>query len=194
MEREQRGKQTALMATAALSVLLALVFAFFPLLSPAPVADAPVRRFTLQAEGTPLRPSISPNGRHVAYLSGSGNNYVLWVQDLDRNQPRAIAGPGDLSPTAGTMPFWSPDSQFVSFRSAGVYQESGRFRRSRRDPGGSRRAFHAASSFGRRTANRSSSPPKASFFKVPSRGGQAELWLEAGREGFFTYDTSVLLG
>ena len=78
IERQSRRKQTVLLGAAALGVLLALVFAFFPLFSPAPVAETPLRRFTLPTNGTPIRPAISPNGRHVAYFSGVGNN-GRWV-------------------------------------------------------------------------------------------------------------------
>ena len=57
--------------------------------------------------------AISPNGMHIAYttLGASGG---LWVQDLDRDQPRQLAG------TEGAyLPFWSPDSQFIAFGASG---------------------------------------------------------------------------
>ena len=182
IERVQQRKQTVLLGTAALSVLLALVFAFFPLFSPTPVADAPVRRFTLLTEGTPLRPSISPNGRHVAYLSGSGNSRVLWVQDLDQNQPRAIAGPANLN---RMIPFWSPDSQFVGFRSEGAIKKVA-------VSGGPVAPLAEATGFTQRAAWTPDGDSviftsEGKLFKVPSRGGQAELWLEAGQEGFIAF-------
>ena len=179
IERAQRRKQSLLLGTTALGVFLALAFAFFPLFSPAP--EAPLRRFTLPTEGGLRRPSISPNGRHVAYLTGPDSNRTLWVQDLDQNQPRAIVGPANLG---NSMPFWSPDSQFVGFRSprggdfkkvavsggpvVTLAQASGPSWRSAWTPDGESVIF---------TSERK-------LFRVPARGGQAELWLEAEQEGF----------
>jgi len=114
IERAQTRKQTLLLGTTALAVLFGLIVAFFAFFSRAPVAEAPLRRFALTTDTTPLRPSISPNGRHVAYLTRSEvNSRVLWVQDLDQNQPRSIVGPADIR---GLTPSWSPDSEFICFR------------------------------------------------------------------------------
>ena len=110
IERAQRRKLTLAFGVGALGVLLALIFAF----SPTPVAEAPLRRFTLPTEGTPSRISISPNGRHVAYRTGEQGERVLWVHDLDQNEPRSILGPGDIS--GQISPAWSPDSQFICLR------------------------------------------------------------------------------
>ena len=45
---------------------------------------------------------------HVDYISGSASEFVLWVQDLDQNEQRAIVGPTAIQ---RTKPFWSPDNQ-----------------------------------------------------------------------------------
>ena len=80
--------------------------------------ELPVRRFALQLPvpttniGIPPV-AISPNGRHVAIIAGEGQR-KLWVQDLDKEQPRLIEGIDDA---AG--PFWSPDSTLVGFAAAG---------------------------------------------------------------------------
>ena len=181
IERAQRRKQSLLLGTTALGVLLALVFAFFPLFSPAP--EAPLRRFTLPTEEGLTRPSISPNGRHVAYLTGPGGNRTLWVQDLDQNQPRAIVGPSNIQ---RSMPFWSPDSQFVGFRSrdGGVL----RFKRVAAS-GGPVVTLAESSGFSRRSAWTPDGESvifrsERKLFTVPARGGPAELWLEAEQEGF----------
>ena len=178
IERAQRRKLTLAFGVGALGVLLALIFAF----SPAPVAEAPLRRFTLPTEGNLRSPSISPNGRHVAYLTGpAANNRTLWVQDLDQNQPRAIVGPTNLTTS---MPFWSPDSQFVGFRLAG-----GEGFKKVAVSGGPVVTLAEA----RGTSSRSAWTPdgesviftsERKLFRVPARGGQAELWLEAEQEGF----------
>ena len=52
--------------------------------------------------------AISPNGRHIVYVSVGQR--MLWVRDLDRDEPRMLAG------TEGARtPFWSPDSRFIAF-------------------------------------------------------------------------------
>ena len=115
IERAQRRKQTVLLGTTALAVLVALVFTFFPLFSPTPVAETPLRRsaFTppvaLNTSALFAGVAISPNGKHIAYTA-AGSEGRLWVQDLDQEQPRAIEG------TEGALlPFWSPDSGFIGF-------------------------------------------------------------------------------
>ena len=124
MERRQRRKQTLVLGAGALGVFLALIFASFPLFSPAPVAETPLRRFAI---GPPVSViwevwgggmfdnslAISPNARHIAFVEGGGQGR-LWVQDLDQQQPRAIEG------TEGARsPFWSPDSTFIGLAAGG---------------------------------------------------------------------------
>ena len=162
-------------------MLLALVFAFFPLFSPAPVAEVPLRRFTLPTEGIPRLPSFSPDGRYVAYLTeemtSSGR---LWVHDLGRSEPRVIFGPDNFR---GLAPAWSPDSQFIVFR-VGTELKSisvaggpavtvcdvglGRlFNIAAWTPDGESIIFHRESQ----------------LYRVPSRGGTPELWLEPHLKG-----------
>ncbi len=183
IERAQRRKQSLVLGVGALGVLFGLVFAFLLLFSPAPATDTPLRRFTLPTEGGLTRPSISPNGRHVAYLTGPAGNRTLWVHDLDQDQPRAIVGPTSLT---GSMPFWSPDSQFVGFRSI----DGGVLKFKRVAVSGGPVVTLAESRGG---APRSAWTPdgesviftsERKLFNVPARGGQAELWLETEQEGF----------
>ena len=63
-------------------------------------------------------PVISPDGRHIAYVAGDVGQSALWVQDLDRDEPRQIVGPAQNS-----SPFWSPDSNFTGFRVCGGAEE-----------------------------------------------------------------------
>ena len=56
------------------------------------------------------RSVISPNGRHIAYVS-RGQPTKLWVRDLDNEESRELDG----TEGAQWFPFWSPDSQFIGF-------------------------------------------------------------------------------
>ena len=73
--------------------------------------ESPVRRFSIRLDNVVGFAAISPDGRHIVYTTPPED--TLWVQDLDRNEPRKLA-------TAGfnRFPFWSPDSAFVGLRSA----------------------------------------------------------------------------
>jgi Tol biopolymer transport system component len=59
---------------------------------------------------------ISPDGRHVAYICGVGENARLCIQDLDSFEPRKVAG----SSRVELYPFWSPDSRRLGFASGGA--------------------------------------------------------------------------
>ena len=109
-ERQQNLRRRVLSSVGlgAMVVLLAIIAALF-LQVPDAVPETPLRRFAIAAPDGTTYAAISPNGRHICYLAGnaSGN---LWIQDLDREKPRQIAG------TEGAQaPFWSPDSNFVAF-------------------------------------------------------------------------------
>ena len=77
-----------------------------------------MRRFAISPPVTPSRSAstnnavISPNGKHIAYTTPTTpeTEGKLWIQDLDRQEPRAIEGTG-----GARGPFWSPDSEFIGF-------------------------------------------------------------------------------
>jgi Tol biopolymer transport system component/DNA-binding winged helix-turn-helix (wHTH) protein len=73
-------------------------------------------RFTIVTPELATTPVISPNGRHVAYVCGLGDNARLCVQDLDRFEPRKMPS----SSRVELHPFWSPDSQRLAFASGGA--------------------------------------------------------------------------
>ena len=177
--RVQRRKQTVVLGAGALGVLLALTFAFFPLFSPAPVAEAPLRRFAFTPEslhsGPYGRAVISPDGKHIVYLGG-GEEQKLWVRDVGREQPSELAGTENARHQGL---FWSPDSQFIGFASGnelkkvsvqggpaitlcplpGTIWEGGAW-----SPDGSSIVFSAGT------------PPV--LHEVPARGGEAQLLFE----------------
>ncbi len=73
--------------------------------------ELPWRTFTIAAGQTATQPSISPDGKHIAYTTRQAEQFELWIQDLNQNIPRRVAG----SQAALSGPFWSPDSQYVGF-------------------------------------------------------------------------------
>ncbi len=114
LERAQRRKLVLALGAGALGVLLALVFAFFPLFAPAPVAEARVWRFSISPDNlTPFNRAsggISPDGKYVIYRTATEGERALWLRPLDSETPRKLEGTeGALSGN------WSPDSKSIVF-------------------------------------------------------------------------------
>jgi serine/threonine protein kinase len=173
VQRWERRKQTMLLGIASLAVLLALAFAF----TRSPIAEAPLRRFILPANGVPTLPSISPNGQHVAYLTAPmTNDGVLWVQDLDQGQPRAVFGPAFFR---SGPPAWSPDSKLIAFRSRAEIKKisvgGGPAVTVCEAPGLAFTWMPDGQSIGLSV--------EGQLHQVPSRGGSPEPWLEPQMEG-----------
>ncbi len=179
IERQRRRKQTALLGGAALSVLFGLVFASLWLFSPAPVAEAPLRRFAFTPESLHSdlfgRVAISPDGKHIVYL-GADDEQKLWVRDVDREQPRELAGTKNARPLGL---FWSPDSQFIGFAAGNelkkVSVQGGPAITLCQLPGRIW-AGGAWSLDGNSIVFSSGSPPV--LHEVPARGGEAQLLFE----------------
>ena len=107
-------------AWAAAAVLLVALVALSLVRFQEASADKTVRRFSFTpdnlynvawAVGAHGWAAVSPNGKHIAYLSG-GDESAIWVRDIDREQARELPG------TEGAVDqglFWSPDSQFIGF-------------------------------------------------------------------------------
>ena len=81
--------------------------------APESTPELPLRRFAFAPVDSFQEPVISPAGRHITYVAGLPGEFTLWVQDLDRDEPRQIVGPG-----GNGSPFWSPDSNFIAFRAS----------------------------------------------------------------------------
>ncbi len=99
-------------------VTIALLGVSFVHFTQAP-PEKPLRRFSFvpppgfNASSLRAGLAISPNGRHIAFTT-TGANSALWVQDLDQDEPRALAG------TEGAiLPFWSPNSEFIAYVAGG---------------------------------------------------------------------------
>src|SRR5262245_1130170 len=77
-----------------------------------PTADAPMIKFSIPPpeKSSFEHIAVSPNGRYLAFIGGTGGKVQLWVHAFDSNEARALPG------TQGAvLPFWSPDSRFIGF-------------------------------------------------------------------------------
>lgn len=102
LDRQRRLREITLAALLVMAVGIGLTLG---LRSPEP-PEVPLVRFAFTPGGDVLDAVISPNGRHIAYVAQG----KLWIQDLDREEPRAIQA------TEGAQrPFWSPESDFIGF-------------------------------------------------------------------------------
>jgi len=109
-------------ALGAIAILLA-AFAAWLLLQPKPRRD--VVRFPVQqpenaeffSEGMP---SISPDGRTLAFVAQPGPNkpWVLWLRPLNSLTAQPVPGTDNLY-----LPFWSPDSQWIGFIANGKLEK-----------------------------------------------------------------------
>jgi hypothetical protein len=68
----------------------------------------------LTAGTTASLPAISPDGRHLAFVTERNARRELWVRDLDSLTARVLPGTQDA-----LDPFWSPDSRFLAFFAEG---------------------------------------------------------------------------
>ncbi|MGH9391970.1 MAG: protein kinase domain-containing protein, partial [Vicinamibacteria bacterium] len=57
--------------------------------------------------------AISPDGRRLAYVGRDGEGSRIYVRELDRLEPRAVAGT-----EGGIGPFFSPDGEWLGFFTA----------------------------------------------------------------------------
>ena len=74
----------------------------------------PVRRFQTESKASEA-PSISPDGKHIAYVE----NERLRIRDLDRLDSREVSGSEKAS-----GPFWSPDGRNVAFVAGGFLKRA----------------------------------------------------------------------
>ena len=117
VRRGTRTRERLLAVVSAVLLIALLVVSFIRFGEQTP--ELALRRFSfipenlhpLARESSRGRAAISPNGKHIVYL-GIEDEPALWVRDIDREQPRKLAG------TEGARDqglFWSPDSRFIGF-------------------------------------------------------------------------------
>ena len=179
IQHRQRLQRRAVLALLAASLALSAVLWFR---GPSSVAPQQPVRFFFTPENLMTYGSapavISPDARHIVFVSDKDGEPILWVRDLDRETPRRLKG------TEGAEdPFWSPDSQSIGFGTKGELkriplsggkpitlcdlppQAARSFRGGSWSPDGEQIVYSAF--FG--------------VFQVPSRGGTPKLLFE--REG-----------
>lgn len=108
-DRPKRTWAPWAIATAGCAAALALAFIHF---RETPAQPPPARHLSFTPE--PLdaassfarRAVISPNGKHIAYVT----QRKLWIRDLDHEEARQLSWDDNA-----VGPFWSPDSEFVGF-------------------------------------------------------------------------------
>jgi len=89
--------------------LLGLAFVYFTQVPPDALAP-PTRRFSFSQEGLSSA-SISPDGRYVAFATGTPPESSLWLRAIGTETAREIPGTEAARPRLG----WSPDSQAIVF-------------------------------------------------------------------------------
>ena len=80
--------------------------------------SAPATRLSLSSPGQvqpQIAPAVSPDGRRVAFVStDASGRWMLWIRELDSQEPRPLAGTEDAR-----HPFWSPDGRSLGFWARG---------------------------------------------------------------------------
>ena len=176
LARTQRRLNLTLGACAALIVVLAAQW----LRGPEP-PKTELLKFSFPTHVGAREPVISPDGRHIAWIQGIAAPSVIWVQDLDQEEPREIAG------TEGADElFWSAQSDFIGFATRRPDEV-------KRVPlgGGGVVTLCELPSGGARGGAWSPDDESILFaafrdgalYEVPARGGSPKLLLEGGQRG-----------
>ena len=118
--RKRHRREWGLMALAALSVLVAMAMGWTLLRQPQPLVMrtyvTPPENMNFFMAGSGSGPvAVSPDGRRLVFAAMEANGKsLLWVRPLDSFGAQPLAGTEGAS-----YPFWSPDSRYVGFFSAG---------------------------------------------------------------------------
>ena len=172
-ERRQRKLRMGFIVALAALVASIVMIAALWLRVPGSAPPLPHRKFTFASSISGPTPVISPDGRHIVYRTGPFRERIVWVRDLNQAAARQIMGP-----ERNNYFFWSPDSDFVAFRSGEklvkvpvdggpaftICQQPGNFSGGTWSPDGSRIIFSAGT--------------PARLYQVPAQGGAPEPLFE----------------
>ena len=109
-ERHQRKLKIGFVVALVTLVASIGIIAALWLQAPESAPPLPHRKFTFASSG--IGPVISPDGRHFVYRTGPFRQRTVWVRDFNQAAARQI-----MRPERNNYFFWSPDSDFVAFRS-----------------------------------------------------------------------------
>jgi Tol biopolymer transport system component len=106
------GTGRAVVWSAAAGLLIVTLFVTRGYWSSAPAAEPPTNRFAvIPDEGSPFTaPSLSPDGRHLAFVARHNGVNVAWVRSLDAIDAQPVIGSEDARSA-----LWSPDSRSLAF-------------------------------------------------------------------------------
>ncbi|MDA2925239.1 protein kinase, partial [Acidobacteria bacterium AH-259-L09] len=176
LEHLNRSLRVVLLATAVLLIVALGIIVTLWLRAPEPIRELSLRRFGFVPNEGVGRIVVSPDGRHIAYIAGTGFQSTLWIQDLDREEPRQIVG----DPGYKVGLFWSPHSDFIGFRVGGelkkVSVHGGPPTTICQLPGVAWELSSSWSPDGNSIVFSSGQPPR--LFEVSALGGSPKLLLE----------------
>ncbi|HAZ64053.1 MAG TPA: hypothetical protein DCZ72_10650 [Armatimonadetes bacterium] len=69
------------------------------------------KRLTPDGRGPDFYPTVSPDGKMIAFVSAEDRQFDVWVENLDGSQRRKVT----FDRAVDTMPAWSPDSTRLAF-------------------------------------------------------------------------------